>query len=115
MKTTEPERYGAVEKCRAVLAGGRNGRKRRCCAGSWGERRALLAVAGPGAFGILEALEPRGTQAGTEDRPAGADQAAAGAQGAGAGVGNAGPERALAGPAGAQQSGAASAGSQCGA
>jgi transposase-like protein len=64
MKTTEQDRYGAVEKCRAVLA-------------VWTERTTAavlcreLGVSGAlfsqwqdrALSGILEALEPRGTRA----------------------------------------------------
>ena len=65
MKTTQTDRYGAVEKCRAVLA-------------VWMERQQALVICremGIGASlfsqwqdraisGMLEALEPRGTREG---------------------------------------------------
>lgn len=67
MKTVEQDRYGAVEKCRAVLA-------------VWTERKQASALCrelgvSPSLFsqwqdralmGILEALEPRGARASAE-------------------------------------------------
>jgi len=67
MKSAEQERYGAVEKCRAVLA-------------VWTERKQASALCREmtvsaslfsqwqdrALSGMLEALEPRGTRAGSE-------------------------------------------------
>jgi transposase InsO family protein len=78
--------------------------------GNGGERLAVLAVAGPGAFGHtggVGAARNEGRSAGAG--PAGADQAPAGSQGAGAGTGNARAECELARTCGAEQGAAANA------
>ncbi len=67
MKTTEQERYGAVEKCRAVLAVWTERRPAAELCREMGMSATLFSQWQDRALsGMLEALEPRGTTAGTE-------------------------------------------------
>lgn len=67
MKTTEQDRYGAAEKCRAVLAVWMERKKASELCREMGVSASLLSQWQDRAVsGMLEALEPRGTREGTE-------------------------------------------------
>lgn len=67
MKTTEQDRYGAVEKCRAVLAAWTERKKAAVLCREMGVSGSLFSQWQDRALsGMLEALEPRGTRAGAE-------------------------------------------------
>lgn len=67
MKTAEQERYGAVEKCRAVLAVWTERKQAAALCREMGMSAALFSQWQDRALaGMLEALEPRGTRAGVE-------------------------------------------------
>jgi transposase-like protein len=67
MKTIEQDRYGAAEKCRAVLAVWTERRKASVLCRELGVSAPLFSQWQDRALsGILEALEPRGSRAGTE-------------------------------------------------
>ena len=67
MKTAEQERYGAVEKCRAVLAVWTERKQASALCREMGLSAPLLSQWQDRALsGMLEALEPRGTRAATE-------------------------------------------------
>ena len=65
MKTTEQDRYGAVEKCRAVLAVWTERKQASALCREMGMSAPLLSQWQDRALsGMLEALEPRGTREG---------------------------------------------------
>lgn len=67
MKTMEQDRYGAVEKCRAVLAVWTERKQASVLCREMGVSASLFSQWQDRALaGILEALEPRGTRAGSE-------------------------------------------------
>jgi transposase-like protein len=67
MKTAEQDRYGAVEKCRAVLAVWTERKQASGLCRELGVSASLFSQWQDRALaGILEALEPRGTRAGAE-------------------------------------------------
>ena len=67
MKTTEQDRCGAVEKCRAVLAVWTERKQASALCREMGMSASLFSQWQDRALsGILEALEPRGTRAGAE-------------------------------------------------
>ena len=67
MKTTEQERYGAVQKCRAVLAAWTERKKASVLCRELGVSASLFSQWQDRALsGMLAALEPRGTRAGTD-------------------------------------------------
>ena len=67
MKTTEQERIGAVEKCRAVLTVWTERQQAATLCRGMGISAALFSQWQDRALsGMLAALEPRGTQAGTD-------------------------------------------------
>jgi len=67
MKTTEQDRYGAVEKCRAVLAVWTERKQASVLCRELGVSASLFSQWQDRALaGILEALEPRGARAGAE-------------------------------------------------
>jgi len=67
MKTAEQDRYGAVEKCRAVLAVWTERKQASVLCRELGMSASLFSLWQDRALsGMLEALEPRGTRAGTE-------------------------------------------------
>jgi transposase-like protein len=67
MKTTEQDRYGAVEKCRAVLAVWTERKQAAVLCREMGMSASLFSQWQDRALsGMLEALEPRGTRAGSE-------------------------------------------------
>jgi transposase-like protein len=67
MKTMEQDRYGAVEKCRAVLAVWTERKKASGLCREMGVSASLFSQWQDRALsGILEALEPRGTRPGAE-------------------------------------------------
>lgn len=67
MKTAEQDRYGAVEKCRAVLAVWTERKQASALCREMGMRHSLFSQWQDRALsGMLEALEPRGTKAGAE-------------------------------------------------
>jgi transposase-like protein len=67
MKTAEQDRYGAVEKCRAVLAVWTERKQASVLCRELGVSASLFSQWQDRALaGILEALEPRGTRASAE-------------------------------------------------
>lgn len=67
MKATDQDRYGAVEKCRAVLAAWTERQKAALLCREMGVSHALFSQWQERALsGMLEALEPRGTHSGME-------------------------------------------------
>jgi transposase-like protein len=67
MKTAEVDRYGVAEKCRAVLAVWTGRKQASVLCREMGVSASLLSQWQDRALsGMLEALEPRGTRAGTE-------------------------------------------------
>ena len=67
MKTTDQERIGAVEKCRAVLAVWTERKQAATLCREMGMSAALFSQWQDRALsGMLAALEPRGTRAGTD-------------------------------------------------
>ena len=67
MKTTEQDRYGAADKCRAVLAVWMERKKASDLCREMGVSASLLSQWQDRAVsGMLEALEPRGTRDGME-------------------------------------------------
>ena len=67
MKTAEVDRYGVTEKCRAVLAVWTERKQASVLCREMGMSASLLSQWQDRALsGMLEALEPRGTRAGTE-------------------------------------------------
>jgi transposase-like protein len=67
MKTMEQDRYGAAEKCRAVLAVWMERKKASVLCREMGVSASLLSQWQDRAVsGMLEALEPRGTRDGME-------------------------------------------------
>ena len=67
MKTAEQDRYGAVEKCRAVLAVWTERKQASVLCRELGMSASLFSQWQDRALsGMLEALEPRGTRAGSE-------------------------------------------------
>jgi transposase-like protein len=67
MKTTEADRYGAAEKCRAVLAVWTERKQASALCRELGIRPSLFSQWQDRAVsGMLEALEPRGTREGVE-------------------------------------------------
>lgn len=67
MKTTEQDRYGAVEKCRAVLVVWTERKQASALCRELGMSASLFSQWQDRALsGMLEALEPRGTRAGSE-------------------------------------------------
>ena len=67
MKTTEVDRYGVSEKCRAVLAVWTERKQASVLCREMGMSASLLSQWQDRALtGMLQALEPRGTRAGTE-------------------------------------------------
>jgi transposase-like protein len=67
MKTADQDRYGAVEKCRAVLAVWTERKQASGLCREMGMSASLFSQWQDRALsGMLEALEPRGTRAGSE-------------------------------------------------
>jgi transposase-like protein len=67
MKTVEQDRYGAVEKCRAVLAVWTERKQASILCRELGMSASLFSQWQDRALtGMLESLEPRGTRSGTE-------------------------------------------------
>jgi len=67
MKTAEQERYGVVEKCRAVLAVWTERKQAAALCREMGMSAALFSQWQDRALsGMLEALEPRGTRTGAD-------------------------------------------------
>ena len=67
MKTMEQDRYGAVEKCRAVLAVWTERQQASALCRELGVSASLFSQWQDRALsGMLEALEPRGTRTGSE-------------------------------------------------
>ena len=67
MKSTEQDRYGAVEKCRAVLAVWTERKQASVLCRELGMSASLFSQWQDRALlGMLEALEPRGTRTGSE-------------------------------------------------
>jgi transposase-like protein len=67
MKTTEADRYGAAEKCRAVLAVWTERKQASALCRELGISQSLFSQWQDRAVsGMLEALEPRGTREGVE-------------------------------------------------
>ena len=67
MKTVEQDRYGAVEKCRAVLAVWTERKQASILCREMGMSASLFSQWQDRALsGMLEALEPRGTRTGVE-------------------------------------------------
>lgn len=67
MKTAETDRYGVMEKCRAVLAVWTERKQASVLCREMGMSASLFSQWQDRALsGMLEALEPRGTRSGTE-------------------------------------------------
>lgn len=104
MKTMETDRYGALEKCRAVLAVWTERQQASALCRELGVSASLFSQWQDRAVGYAGGAGAAGNANGFGRASAvGADQTAAGPQGAYAGTGDAGPERELAPPPTARQ------------